>query len=116
MRPLTTRQKEFFRFFAIKAEGTLTKREADKFITEKLKELRATKDSSVEQWQAYENVLDEFDDVDFREANDIKKPTCSQIRSAIEALLKDGKSWPEISGDVDLVAIRLLEMKPNLEM
>lgn len=114
VRPASSRQKEFFRFFRIKAQAGLTKVEADKLIKATLIELGAANDVRVEHWRLYDDLLDEFDDPEFRDGYDLKKPSYSQIREAVDALLKSNHTWAELD-NADIVAERLIEMKPELE-
>lgn len=108
------RNKEFFRFFGIKPQTGISEHEARAAIGAKYAELQAAGDARVEHWDAYERVLDEFDDPDFREGADIKRPSYGQIRAVVDALLAEGKPWSEITDDVDLVAERLTDTYPNL--
>lgn len=112
-RPATTRQREFFRFFGLKPGVGLLKRDADQQIAERLKQARQSGDPLADQWQTYDAILDDFDDPDFREGYDIRKPGASAVRKAIDALLAEGRTWDDL--DSDSVAERLLEIAPNLE-
>lgn len=114
VRPTSSRQKEFFRFFKIKPQAGLTKVEADKLIKTTLLELQAASDVRVEHWRIYEDLLDEFDDPEFRDGYDLKKPSYAQIREAVDALLKNNHTWVELD-NADIVVERLIEMKPDLE-
>ncbi|MDH5834227.1 hypothetical protein [Luteimonas kalidii] len=112
-RPMTARQKEFFRFFGMRTSAGLLKRDADQLIAVRIQRARDEGDPLFNQWSTYESLLDEFDDPDFREGYGIKKPPIAAIRNAIDALLAEGKTWDDL--DSDTVAERLLEMRPNLE-
>ena len=112
-RPATTRQREFFRFFGMKPAAGLLKREADQQIAERLKKAQESNDPRGEQWRIYNAVLDDFDDPDFRDGYNIRKPSAPTIRKAVDALLADGTTWNEL--DSDRVADHLVEMDPGLE-
>lgn len=114
-RPATARQMEFFRFFGMKQRAGVSKVEAESLLRERLKLAEQQDDPLAANWRAYEAVLDEFDDPDFRETYDLRKPSYALIRSAASALLASGKTWGEIRGDIDLVVDKLIEMKPDLE-
>lgn len=112
-RPATTRQREFFRLFDLKLPVGLLKREADQQIAEYLRQSEEKNDSQEARWQTFENILDDFDDPDFRESFGIKKPSTPAIRRAIDTLLTEGRTWDDL--DSDSVAEHLLETNPNLE-
>lgn len=113
MRPASLRQKEFFRFFKIKPQASITKIEAEKLINTTLMELQAISDIRIEHWSTYENILDEFDDPEFRDSYDLKKPSYSQIREAVDFLLTKNHKWSELE-DVEIVVECLIEMRPDL--
>lgn len=112
-RPANSRQREFFRFVGQKVPSGLTALEAEARIDTTLKDLEAAKDPRAEQWHTLDNILDEFDDKEFREVHDLRKPKISDIRAAIDALLQAEHAWNDI--DADTVAEKLLELKPELE-
>lgn len=112
-RPMTARQKEFFRFFGMRTSAELPKRDADQLIAERIKRAREEGDPLSDQWSTYESLLDEFDDSDFRDGYCIRRPTVAAIRNAIDGLLAEGKAWDAI--DSDCVVERLIEANPTLE-
>lgn len=106
-RPATAFQKEFYRFIGEKPPSGLTYEQANV-------KMAASSDSLTEQqrdeWDAFESLIDEFEDREFRSDMDIRKPTAADIRSAMAALKADGKEFD----DPCEVAEKLLEMKPAL--
>lgn len=111
--PMTARQKDFFRFFGVRTSAGLLNRDADQLIAGRIQTARAEGDPLFDQWSAYEGLLDDFDDADFRDGYGIKKTPIAAIRNAINASLAEGKSWDDL--DNDTVGERLLDVNPNLE-
>lgn len=114
-RPASARRLEFFKFLGIKSEPGLSEQAAKEKQESTSAELSKSGDERIENWHSYETFLDEFDDPDFREGFDLKRPSYKQIRTVIQKMLAEGKSWQDIADDTDAVAERLIEDNPNLE-
>jgi hypothetical protein len=106
-RPASAVQKEFYRFIGEKPPVRVTFGQAEAYIDEALEKMP---EQQQEEWYAYESILDDFDDSDFRSDMDIRKPTPGDIRLAMAALKAEGKPF-DSSTDV---AEKLLEMKQAL--
>lgn len=65
------------------------------------------------QWGAYESLMDEFSDREFREDYEIKELTFALVKQAADAVHARGTPWEDIDpGDV---ADKLKELKPELD-
>lgn len=114
-RPPSAFQKEFFKFFGIKLAKGATHEEATTVIGEHESEMSDKNDPRLEEWEAYEQIIDELSDPDFREDYEIKKPSSTLIKQAIGELQKDDKSYQDISDDIDILIDKLIELKPGLQ-
>jgi len=63
----------------------------------------------------YEQIIDELLDPDFRETYEIKKANSTLIKKAFAELLENGRTYLEISDDIDLLIDKLIELKPELQ-
>ena len=113
-RPPSAEQKEYMKFFGLKVSKGMTHAEAGKIIGLHQKGIDED-DPRWEAWEAYEEILDELSDSDNCELYDIKKPSVTLIKQAIVALQKDGKTYRDIADDIDGLAEKLLELKPELQ-
>jgi hypothetical protein len=64
---------------------------------------------------AAQDIIDQFNDRDYREMVSIKRPSAKALREAIEQLCAEGATLRELSDDPDVVAERLIQMLPDLE-
>lgn len=104
-RPMDARQRDFFRFFGVKVRASLGHKEAEALSDETYRQASASGDPRARQWDIYEQILEELDNPDFREAYDLRKPRPSAVRKAIEGLVASGTPWEDL--DADAVADRL---------
>ena len=107
-RPATAIQKEFYRFLGRKIPPKLTASEAEDFM----KSYQMT-DSQEDDWSAYESILDDLSEPEFRADYDIKKPSLPLIRQAIEAKTNEGFKLRDLLAE-DLINT-LIELKPDLQ-
>ena len=114
-RPPNAQQKEYCRFFDIKLPKGTSLPEAQKILDDHESEIVETNESEYSDWEAYQDIMDEINDADFRSDCGIKKPSLTLIRKGIDSLLSEGKSYKDISGDVDDLVYRLIDLKPDLE-
>ena len=101
-------------FFGIKPEKGMTNSEASIRISKYESVLTEENDPKLDEWEAFEEIIDEISDSDFREDYEIKKPTISLIRNALVALQKESKSYRNVADDIDLVVNKMVELKPEL--
>lgn len=114
-RPLSQTQKEFFKFFDIKYEADMTNTEASNLISDYESELAEKEDSRLDEWEAFEEIIDELTDPDFREDYEIKKPNISLVKNALDCLRKEGKSYRDAADDIDLIVDKMIELNPKLK-
>jgi len=117
-RPPSSRLKEKCRFLGVKLSTGMTHKAADSALQSKYMALEEAGDPLAARFDGYVDVLTEFDDPVFREDYEIKKPSPTQIRAAIEALVADkaseGATWDSVCTETDKIAERLLELYPAL--
>ena len=114
LRPAEPMQKEFLRFFDMKVPKDLTCVEAERLISEHRVKVK-DEDPKMNEWDLFESIVTDLEDKETRDDYDLKKPTLSILRAAIDALRKEGNSMDDIAGDLDMVAQKLFELKPELE-
>ncbi|MCA0902031.1 hypothetical protein [Microbulbifer agarilyticus] len=114
-RPATSIQKEFFKFFGLKLPKNLTHEQAIKIIRTESEKIIEIDEPKFESWDAYESVLYELFDREFREDYGLKKPSLSLIRQATASLMESGITFQEMEDDIDIVVQKLLAIKPELE-
>lgn len=114
-RPPSALHKEFFKFFGIKLAKGTTHEQATRLINEHESEMFDKNDPRLEEWEAYEQIIDELSDPDLRKYYEIKKPSSTLIKQAIGELQKDGKSYQDISDDIDILVDKIIELKPELQ-
>lgn len=114
-RPPTKEQREFCKFFGIKMGKGTTSPEAEKLIAEYETMLDEQEDPRLDEWEAFSEIMDELSDSDARADYEIKKPSLTLIRSAMDELGQDGKSYREVADDIDDLVDKLLELKPDLQ-
>ena len=113
-RPPSSHQKEFFRFFGIKLVKGTTCEQAKVLIRECEGEMTERDDPKLDDWESYESIIYDLSDPDFRECNEIKKPSASLIRQAISELYAEGESYQYISDEIDVLIERLVKLKPDI--
>lgn len=107
-RPANNVQKEFYRFIGEKPPKGLTYEQAEA----KMRTSQDTmEESQLDEWSAFENMLEEFEDSDFRSDLEIRKPSPGDIRAAMATLKSEGKD----AEDPYAIAEKLLAMKPELK-
>lgn len=106
-RPASAIQKEFYRFIGGKPPAGLTHEQAEAKMSEAMETMT---EAQQDEWSTLENLTEEFDDREFRDDAEIRKPSPADIRSAMAALKAEGK---EIDDPYE-IAKKLLEIKPAL--
>ena len=114
-RPPTPLQKEFCKFFGLKLEKGATAPDVDKLIADHEEKLLEEEDPRLDEWEALSDILDELSDKDMRDDYEIKKPSMTLIKKALEELSKEGTTYQDAADDVQLVVDKLIELKPDLE-
>ena len=114
-RPATVMQKEFYKFFGLKVPQGLTHEIAKKDINEYREKLNDEDETSMDEWDAFEDIYDEINDPDFRDDYELKSINISLYRLAIANLQNEGKTLKELSDDVDIVIDKIMEIKPEIK-
>jgi hypothetical protein len=136
-RPASQLQKEFYRYFDFKVPASLTYSDAKAFIEEfessnegdidyhlegideqeakQLSDNIRRNQSLLEEWSYFEEIVEEFDDAEFRDSYNIKKVPISMIKKAIAELHDESVNIEEAAGNVELIIDKLIELKPELE-
>lgn len=113
-RPADPLQKECLKFFGIPAPRGLTCVQAAQIIDDHRTKLDEGSSKQADEWDSFESIVDQLSDKDTRDDFELKKPTLSAIRLAVDALLAEGKSMDDLDTGIELVAEKLIEMKPEL--
>jgi hypothetical protein len=114
-RPAEPLQKEFLRFFDMKCPKGLTCVEAERLINDCRVNLSKEHSPKLDEWSSFESIVTDLEDKETRDDYDLNKPGLSVLRAAIDALRKEGNSMDDLAGDIDMVAQKLIELKPELE-
>lgn len=110
--PADSSQKDYFKFFSLTIPKGLTAGQAEQTIAEHRK---TSKPEEQEEWDGYTNILEEFDDKDFRDGYDLKKVSQAVLMEAINQLKAQGKTYKYLSDHIEEVAEKIIELKPDLE-
>jgi hypothetical protein len=113
-RPAEALQREQLRFYGKSLPKGLTVPAAAALINSTEAELAARGSPLVEEWEAYQRLIEEFSDRETCEDHGIKKPSLADIRAAVEELRKTGRTTADLSDEPADVAEKMLEMKPDL--
>ncbi|NMM10842.1 MAG: hypothetical protein HHJ16_11295 [Polaromonas sp.] len=105
-------QKDYFKFFSLPIPNGLTAGQAEQAISEHQK---SSKNEELEEWEGYTKILEEFDDQDFRDGYYLKKVSKTILMEAISQLKAQGKTYKYLSDNIDEVAERIIELKPDLK-
>lgn len=114
-RPPTKEQKEFCKFFGLMMEKGLTASDAEKLITEHESKLAEEEDPRLDEWGAFSEIMEELSDSEMRADYEIKKPSVSLIKSALDDLGQQGKSYRDVADEIDILVEKLVELKPELQ-
>lgn len=110
--PADSSQKDYFQFFAMPIPKGLTSGQAEQTISE---HRNTSKPEEQDKWEGYVNIFEEFDDKDFRDGYDLKKVSNTVLMEAINQLKAQGKTYKYLSDNIDEVAEKIIELKPDLE-
>ncbi len=113
-RPASEIQKAFLAFFDLKHEKGITHAEASVVISNQESALAEKKDPLLDEWEAFEEIIDELADPGFREDYEIKKPTIVLVKRALDDLHKEGKSYRAAAEEIDIVVDKMISLKPSL--
>jgi len=110
--PACPSEKDYFKFFGLPIPKELTTGQAQKTIA--AHKVNSTSEQQAE-WDGYVTLLDEFNDVDFRDLYDLRKVSKGSLLDAISRLKQEGKSYRYLADNIEEVVDKLIELKPELE-
>jgi len=110
-RPATTTQKEYFKHFDLKGVSGLTHNAAALKISEHGASLPED-DPKEKHWEILMEIVEELSDKENLESYEIKKPTFSLIKQAVQALIDEGTDIDEIPTDV---VDKIIELNPSIQ-
>lgn len=113
--PADISQKDYYKFFNLTVPKGLTTGVAFKQIAEHRAKLEAEDKTKLQEYDSYIEILDEFDDSDFRETYEVKKPSRTVLNDALSQLKAEGKTYEYLSSNIDEVVDRVFKIKPDLE-
>jgi hypothetical protein len=108
-------QRECLKFYGIAIPKGLSGAGASQLIAQREAALGADGSPLPDEWEAFSSIITELSDRETCEVYRIKKPPLSVLRSAVDALRKEGRAMADLEGDLDLVAAKIIQMKPELE-
>jgi hypothetical protein len=112
--PANADQKIFFKFFDLTMPRGLTREQADQIINEHLKKVEVQDACKVKEFNAYISILENFDDLGFREVNEVKKPSMDVLNEALRQLRLEGKTYSDLELDEETLVARVIKLKPEL--
>lgn len=113
--PAEASQKDYYKFFNLPIPKGLTTGVALQQIAEHRAKLEIEDKAQLQEYDAYNDILDEFDDSDFRETYEVKKPSRAVLNDALSQLKAEGKTYAYLSSNTDEVVDRVIKIKPDLE-
>jgi hypothetical protein len=113
-RPATAEQKLFFKFFGLKIPRGLLMEQASQTITEHTKTIEKLDATQIKEYNAYKHILDEFGDIDFREINEVKKPSMDVLNNALTQLRLEGRTYSDLMFNEEIVVARVIKLNPEL--
>ena len=114
-KPADPLQKEFLKFFGLPIPRGLSAGQAEPIIAEQRKRLEAEDKAMLDEWDAYVDICDEFDDADFRDTYDLKKVSRTLLKEALEDLKGSGATMRSLADDIEKVVEKLIALKPDIE-
>lgn len=113
-RPASSAQKEFYKFFDLAIPRGLKVGQATTTIDAHKNMLRADDKVKLLEWEAWESICDEVEDVDFAYSYGIKKISRPMLREALAALKTDGMTLKDVRDDIQTLVDKILELKPAM--
>ena len=109
--PATDWQKQYYKFFGVPLPKGLTTGVAAQSIAKHTSTLGDG--AELQEFNAYIDILEEFDDSDFRQMYDVKKTSKAVLDAALAQMLKEGATYQSL--DIQDVVDRVIELKPTLQ-
>ena len=114
-KPADAAQKEFLRFFGLSVPRGLTAGQAAATVAEHRTKLESENKALLDEWEAYEEICDEFNDSDFRSTYDLKEVKLALLKRALDDLTHSGATMRSLADDIDKVVERVLALNPDVE-
>lgn len=114
-RPAEALQKEALRFYGLSIPKGLTYPDAEGLISRREVALAAEESPLPDEWDSYKQIIEAFSDREACEDYGLRKPGLPVIRAAVDALRAKGETMEAIADDLDSLAQRIIEAKPELE-
>lgn len=109
--PADAAQKDYLKFFGLAMPKGMTAGQAKEIIKQHEK---TSSEEEQDEWTSYTDILEQFDDADFREDYEIKKVPKTVLLKAMSDLKAEGKSYSHLEENTDEVIGRILKEKPEL--
>lgn len=77
--------------------------------------LEAEDKARLSDWDAYQEICDEFDDTDFRASYGLKRVSNAILKKALEDLQMSGATMRSLADDIDVVVDKIIALKPDIE-
>lgn len=111
-KPADAGQKLFYKFFELPIPKGLTTEQATKNINEYREKIIAQNPSQHDEYIAYLNILEEFDDKEFRSSYEVKKTSMAVLNEVLYQLKQEGNTYANL--DIEDVVDRVIKLKPEL--
>ncbi|MGH8554992.1 MAG: hypothetical protein ACREUD_05415 [Gammaproteobacteria bacterium] len=108
-------QREFYRYFDLKAPNGLSFEEALSVISDFKDRLSKDDPRKLDEWDTYVKLYSEINKPGVRKTYRIKTVSFSAYRAAIKQLKKEGQVWAREKDSRDLVVKRIIAMAPRLK-
>jgi len=110
--PADTSQKEYLKFFGLPIPKGMTAGQAEQAIKEHKK---TSAEAEQDEWFGYTNILEEFEDADFRGLYDLKKVPKTLLLEVMKQMKEEGKTYGYLGNNIEEVVERVIKAKPELE-
>lgn len=114
-KPADAGQKLFYKFFELPIPKGLTTEQATKNINEYRDKMIAQYPSQYDEYINYLNILEEFDEKEFRSSYEVKKPSMAVLNEALYQLKQEGNTYADLHIEIEDVVDRVIKLKPELK-
>ena len=108
-------QREFYRYFNLKATTGLSFEEALDVISDFKDRLSKDDQGKLDEWDTYVKLYSEINKPGVRKTYQIKKVSFSAYRAAIKQLTEEGQVWADAKDSRDMVVKKIIAMAPQLK-
>lgn len=113
-KPANAAQKDFLRFFGLPLPRGMTRGQAEKAITEHRGKLESEDKSMLDEYDAYQEICDEFDDSDFLSDHELKSVSPALLKEALDDLQRRGSTMRSMVDNLDAVVEKIVALKPSV--